>query len=149
MAARTSTAWSERATDELAKAGYRRGGARAAVVELLDSQGCALSAFEIEAALAASEGRSVGRASVYRVLEELERLRLVTRLDLGQGLARFEPARSDHHHHHMVCSECGRIFPFEDPRLERAIARVSRDVEFEVAEHDVTLRGFCRGCAAH
>lgn len=148
MAARTRVGWAENAIQVLAEAGYRRGGARSAVVELLDGQGCALSAFEIEAALAASEGRSVARASVYRILEELESLRLVSRLDLGQGLARFEPARSDHHHHHLVCTSCGEVFPFTDHGLERSIARVSRDVAFKVDEHDVTLRGFCRECAA-
>ena len=43
--------WADHAADELARAGYRRGGARAAVVELLARQPCALSALEIEEAL--------------------------------------------------------------------------------------------------
>ena len=143
----TASHWAERASRELADAGYRRGGARAAVVDLLAAQGCGLSAFEIEAKLEASEGRSVARASVYRVLEELESLALVTRLDLGQGLARFEPAHPDHHHHHMVCDVCGDVLPFEDSGLERAIQRLGRASAFTVSDHEVTLRGTCASCA--
>lgn len=138
--------WADHAADELARAGYRRGGARAAVIALLDGQGCALSAFEIEAALAAKGSRTVARASVYRILEELEALRLVTRLDLGQGLARFEPARQDGHHHHMLCHRCGDVFPFEDADLEHAIDRLSRSSSFAIDEHDVVLRGTCERC---
>lgn len=142
----THAPWAGRATEELARAGYRRGGARAAVIELLDGQGCALSAFEIEAALADAGGRRVGRASVYRILEELEALGLVTRLDLGQGLARFEPARADGHHHHMICQRCGDVLPFADDGLERAIDRLSRSSSFAVDAHDVVLRGTCERC---
>ncbi len=140
--------WAGHAAEALGRAGYRRGGARAAVIELLDGQGCALSAFEIEAALANRGTRPVARASVYRILEELEALHLITRLDLGQGLARFEPARSDGHHHHMICNRCGEVFPFSDPDLEHSIDRLSRTVEFAVAEHDVVLRGACKACRA-
>ena len=44
--------WAERTTDALALAGYRRGGARQAIVELLEEQPCALSAAEIEVSAA-------------------------------------------------------------------------------------------------
>ena len=39
-----------------------------------------------------AEGRAVGIASVYRVLDQLADLRLVHRVDFGQGITRFEPA---------------------------------------------------------
>jgi Fur family ferric uptake transcriptional regulator len=139
--------WVSRVTDALHRAGYQRGGARAAVIGLLDKQGCALSAIEIEAQLAKRGGRRVSRATVYRVLEELEALGLITRLELGKNLSRFEPNRPDGHHHHMICDSCGTVFPFEDAGLERSIARLTRQVEFEVAAHDVVLRGACVDCA--
>ena len=138
--------WTEYATARLADAGRRSGGARSAVVELLGRQGCALSAFEIEAQLRRSR-RSVGRASVYRALEELERLGLVARVEVGDGLARFEPVDPEgHHHHHFVCAECGTIVPFHDDGLERAITRLARRLKLEVGAHEVTLRGACSRC---
>jgi Fur family ferric uptake transcriptional regulator len=138
--------WAARAERELADAGYRRGEARTAVIELLDGQHCALSAVEIEQALRDRGRRGVARASIYRILEELEALRLLSRVSVGQGLARFEPVREEGHHHHMVCDRCGDVFPFEDPELERSIRRLSRKVEFRVAEHEVVLHGECSDC---
>lgn len=143
-----SVSWADRAATELAGAGYRRGGARQAVLDLLDGQSCALSAVEIEDALRRSEGRSVARASIYRILEELERLKLVSRIEVGRGLSRYEAARPEHHHHHMVCDRCGQVLPFSDPELERSIAKLTRRVDFTVREHDVVLHGRCADCAA-
>lgn len=138
--------WAEHASARLAEAGFRRGGARTAVLDLLDAQPCALSAFDIEDALR-ERGRGVARASVYRILDELIGLNLVSRVDVGQGTARYEPARPDgHHHHHMVCDTCGDVFPFADDDLERSIARVAGRVAFDVAEHEIVLHGSCAQC---
>jgi Fur family ferric uptake transcriptional regulator len=140
--------WLEHAQERLAQAGYRRGGARRAVVELLAGGHCAMTAAEIEDRLRA-EGRAVARASVYRSLEQLDELGLVTRLEVGQGTARYEAAQpSGEHHHHLVCDTCGAVRPFEDPELERTIERLSgRLGEFTVGEHDVVLHGECARCA--
>jgi Fur family transcriptional regulator, ferric uptake regulator len=141
-----STTWAAHAAGRLSAAGYRRGGARSAVIELLDRQSCALTAHDIEADLR-DRGRAVGRASVYRVLDELVGLGLVTRVEVGQGIARYEPARPDgDHHHHMVCDACGDVFPFADDELERTIDRLADRVAFDVAEHDIVLHGACAGC---
>jgi Fur family ferric uptake transcriptional regulator len=144
----TTTRWADEAGERLASAGYRRGGARQAVVELLARQRCALSVLEIEDALR-DAGRQVGRASIYRVIEELEELGLVTRLDLGTGTARFEPAdpAGDRHHHHLLCDECGDLVPFHDAELERVIGRVSKRLPHSVSGHDVTLHGSCTSCS--
>jgi Fur family ferric uptake transcriptional regulator len=138
--------WSELAEARLAEAGFRRGGGRAAVVGLLDAQSCALSAYEIEAKL--REGRRrVARATVYRVLDQLESLGLVTRIDVGQGIARYEANRpGGDHHHHMVCARCGEVIPFADAELEATIDRVAERVTFEVAEHEIVLHGACAEC---
>lgn len=146
MTATGQRSWREHTLATLAAAGHRRGGARNAVVELLDRQTCALSAQEIDDRLRA-QGRSVGRASVYRILELLTELRLVQRIDVGQGVARYERHQPDgDHHHHLVCDRCGRIAPFEDPALEQAIERVSRRLSFAVDDHDVVLHGACGDC---
>jgi len=138
--------WAEHALERLQDAGYRRGGARSAVVELLGRQDCALSAQDIEEHLR-REDRRVARASVYRALEQLADLRLVTKLEVGQGTARYEPLLPDgDHHHHMVCDACGTVVPFEDPELEKSIEALSRRVSFDVAEHDVVLHGACKDC---
>jgi Fur family ferric uptake transcriptional regulator len=144
----STTRWAAAAGDRLAEAGYRRGGARKAVIELLSRQECARSALEIEDLLRES-GRQVGRASIYRVLEELEELGLVARLDLGTGTARFEAVdpRGERHHHHLLCDDCGDLVPFSDAELERVIGRVSQRLPYAVSGHDVTLHGSCASCS--
>jgi len=139
--------WADLAGENLARAGYRRGGARLAVVELLSRQTCALSAQEIEDSLREGE-QPVGRASVYRVLDELERLGMVARIEVGHGMARYEAVHPDaqRHHDHLVCDECGQITPFRDEDLERAIRRVAGRVAFAVEEHEVVLHGQCDTC---
>ena len=139
--------WVEHALKALRDAGFRRGGARRAVVELLGEEDCALTALEIESKLQ-SRDTAIGRASVYRALEQLESVRLVQRLEMGTGTASYERVRpGGEHHHHLVCERCGAVIPFEDSQLERAIDNVSRSASFEVSDHDITLRGLCHGCA--
>jgi Fur family ferric uptake transcriptional regulator len=136
------------ALEALHEAGFREGGARRAVVELLGEQDCALSALEIEERLQARD-HAVGRASVYRALEQLEGLHLVQRLEMGTGTASYERSSpTGEHHHHLVCERCGAVVPFEDARLERAIAQVSRNASFDVSDHDVTLHGRCQRCGS-
>lgn len=138
--------WLEHARQTLQAAGYHRGGAREAVLELLAAERCALSAQEIDERLRGG-GRTVGRASVYRSLELLAGLKLVQRIDLGDGTARFEAADPHgDHHHHVVCGRCGRLEPFADPALEQAIERLAGRLSFAVDEHEVVLRGECRTC---
>lgn len=140
--------WIEHAEAELRAAGHRSSAPRSAVLELIGCQSCVLSAREIADELRGS-GREVGVATVYRTLELLEGLRLVQRLDVGGVSARYEPALpgGEHHHHHLVCDTCGRVTPFEDDRLERAIEDLGHRLDYLVADHDVILRGSCPRCA--
>ena len=140
--------WEARARRVLAESGHHTGQARQALLALLDSQTCARSALEIEDSLRASR-RPVARASIYRILDELERLRLVQKVQVGQDMARYEPIRTgDGHHHHLVCDSCGTVMPFTDEGLEDAIRKLSGRVPMRVAEHEIVLHGACRACAA-
>lgn len=133
--------WAERAKGRLNEAGFRSGAARRQVIELLEREDCALTALEIDRRLP-----SVGRASVYRTLEQLEQLHLVHRVDVGGEGVAFERNDPGGHHHHMVCERCGKLIPFSDPALERAIEGVGKQADFEITAHDVLLRGRCPDC---
>jgi len=145
MARASGESWSDRAQRILSDTKHHTGAARRTLLELLDTQPCALSAIEIEDALRAGQ-RPVGRASIYRILDELERLHLVQKVQVGQAMARYEPIR-DAHHHHLVCDNCGTVMPFTDPDLERAIQKLSRRVPIRVAEHEIVLHGACQACS--
>jgi Fur family transcriptional regulator, ferric uptake regulator len=138
--------WAAFAHDVLRRSGARSGAAREAVIAYLSAQPCGVSAQDVLAGLRA-EGRSVGIASVYRALEQLAALGLVHRIDLGEGLTRFEPAQPDgEHHHHLVCGSCGKVDRFDDPALEQAIVAVAGSHGYALGHHDVVLRGACGDC---
>ncbi len=138
--------WSEHAQQTLATRGGRSSVVRDRVVLALDTQDCCASAQEIHDAIR-RDGAAVGIASVYRTLDLLHGLGLVTRVDTGDGIARFEPIHPDGaHHHHLVCTRCGAVEAFQDDALETAIHRVADRVDFEVTGHDVALRGVCARC---
>ena len=138
--------WASEVQHRLRQAGYRNGTARTALVGLLDTQACCASASDLHETLR-QRGRNVGLASVYRVLESLLESGLVQRVDVGDGVARYEPVRtSEEHHHHLVCTGCGKVEAFTDPGLERAIHRVEETSGYAVDTHDVVLHGACADC---
>jgi len=136
------SSWSDHALDALAEAGYRSGGARRRVVELFGEQDCAVTALELDGRL-----DRVGRASVYRAIDQLEELGLIQKIDVGGDSAAYEKVDpTGHHHHHFVCDSCGRVIPFEDEDLESAIHSISVRDDFQIESHDITLRGICKAC---
>ena len=112
------------------------------MVELLERQDCALTALEIDKRLG-----DVGRATVYRALEQLHGLGLIQKVELGGDAAGYERVDpGGQHHHHIVCQNCGKVIAFEDQRLEGAIVALGKRRDFNVASHEVTLRGECADC---
>ena len=135
--------WTGHALARLDDAGFRRGGSRTRVVELLGRQNCAITPLELDQQL-----DGVGRATVYRAIEQLEDLGLIQRIDIGGESAAYEKVDpKGHHHHHLVCNVCGKVIPFEDDDLESAIHSISARDGFRIESHDITLRGTCRNCS--
>ena len=144
----THSTWSALALASLQAEGLRNGGARRAVIEHLGVQSCCRSAQEIFDGIRDGGGRG-GIASVYRALDQLVELRLVQRVELGDGVARFEPSHLDgEHHHHLVCDDCGNVEPFSDPGLEQALEDAARRLDYGMQAHEVVLHGHCGDCRA-
>jgi len=143
-------AWQAHAERVLEQAGRHRSAVRDKLIRMLAAQPCALSAQELEDQLRSRypDERPVARATVYRTLELLQEHQLINRLEVGDGVARYETVDpgGDEHHHHLVCERCGELYPFDDPELERAIVELSARHGFRITDHEVTLRGICPGC---
>jgi Fur family ferric uptake transcriptional regulator len=86
-----------------------------------------------------TEGRAVGIASVYRGVDQLADLGLLQRVDVGDGVTRFQPALPDgEHHHHLACDDCGKVEAFHDEPLEQALTALSRRAGYELADATLT-----------
>src|SRR5947208_10974649 len=132
---RPLSAWSKEAVAALEAHG-RSGGARRAVIDLLGREDCCLTAQEIFDRLR-SEGRRVGIATVYRVLDQLSERGLVQRVDFGAGIARYEAALgTGEHHHHLICDGCGKVEAFADEELEAVIHKVERRTGYSVRSEE-------------
>lgn len=95
----------------------------------------------------------LAQSSVYRNLAILEEVGAVTRIVTHDDHARFEltEALTDHHHHHLICTNCGSVSDFEltsdtESVLKKAFAKVSRSAKFAVDSHRLDLLGVCSAC---
>jgi Fur family ferric uptake transcriptional regulator len=127
-------------------AGYRLTGPRRALARLIADQ---RGHFTAEDLLDASRRRRLGvtRATVFRSLDVLADLGVVERLDLPSGEHAFVACKPAHHHH-VVCSACGRSAGVDDHGLERVAEAVARETGYRVEAHRLELFGLCPGCQA-
>lgn len=93
----------------------------------------------------------IGLATVYRTIQLLSDLHLIDKLNLDDGYVRYEIGKKHgglgtHHHHHLVCLECGKVLSFEDDMLESLENRIKEAMNFEIVDHEVKLYGYCKDC---
>lgn len=93
-------------------------------------------------------GEEVGLATVYRVLMQFEQAGLVMRHNFEGGRSVFE-INQGHHHDHMVCVECGKVFEFMDIAIEERQHKVAEKAGFVVDEHALYMYGVCDGMRKH
>ena len=89
-------------------------------------------------------GEEVGLATVYRVLTQFEAAGLVIRHNFEGGRSVFE-MNQGHHHDHMVCVECGKVFEFYDSAIEERQRLVAGKAGFVMEEHALYIYGICQG----
>jgi Fur family ferric uptake transcriptional regulator len=85
-------------------------------------------------------------STVYRTLELLQELRLVTALDIGDGQRRFELQAPHGPHHHLRCRVCGKLAPIEPCDLDPLLARLGAAHGFAVEPEQLVLTGLCADC---
>ena len=132
--------------DVLSDAGIRSTEPRRAVAELIATRNGHFTARELVDD-AASRRSGIGRATIFRTLELFADLGLVERLDLPSGEHAYvacEPA----HHHHVVCSRCGRSSEVEDCGMADVTREVARRTGYRIERHRLELFGVCPDCRA-
>jgi Fur family transcriptional regulator, ferric uptake regulator len=138
----------EEVTALLRSRGERMTTPRLAVLQVLLSRPEHLSAEQIVSAVAEAEP-AVHRASVYRALEMLTHLDVVSHVHLGHGGTAYHLA-SPHmsQHLHAQCHDCGRVIDLPNDVLEGAMADIGRRTGFLLDPSHVALSGVCAECAA-
>jgi Fe2+ or Zn2+ uptake regulation protein len=97
--------------------------------------------------------RGLPQSSLYRNLAVLERVGAVHRVVTQEEFGRYELAEDlTHHHHHLVCRNCGTIEDVTVPtslerQVQRALAEVEDRTGFSAVSHSLDLIGTCRNCS--
>lgn len=89
---------------------------------------------------------SVDRASVYRTVNTLEACGIIIRVHQG---FKYKIELSDMffpHHHHIVCTHCGKHTDFEQEKLEQQLSSIADSIGYTLSSHKVELSGICTDC---
>jgi Fur family ferric uptake transcriptional regulator len=137
---------SNQIVDALDLAGYRLTGPRREVARLIAEHGGHFTVLELEAA-ARDRRIDISRATLFRTLDVLTELKVVERMDLPTGEHAYVPC-APAHHHHVICTRCGRTAEVEDSGISEAVAEAGRRSGYRIDTHRLELFGLCRFCQA-
>jgi Fur family ferric uptake transcriptional regulator len=127
-------------------AGYRLTGPRRLLAALIAGQDGHFTAADLVVE-ARARRLGVGRATVFRTLEVLEQIGAVERLDLPSGEHAYVACQRTHHHH-VICSNCGRTSAIDDAGLRVVVGEIARRTGYRVDGHRLELFGLCPACVA-
>jgi Fe2+ or Zn2+ uptake regulation protein len=129
---------------QLQENGYRKTGARRAVVETVAASDRALTPVEVYDA-ARHAYPALGLVTVYRTLEKLEELHLIQRVHQPRGCQAFITLGGGHQHL-LLCQNCGRASFFEGDDLDGLIGAIAQKTGYAIREHWLQLFGLCEDC---
>lgn len=113
----------------------------------LGRTGAAFSAEELLRRLRKTHPR-IGRATVYRSIEKLARMKVLDRIDFADGTHCYMLCGSQSHHHHLACTKCHHVVDLDFCLLDDQIAAIGRRESFSIKDHAITLFGLCKDCSA-
>jgi Fur family ferric uptake transcriptional regulator len=88
---------------------------------------------------------TIGLVTIYRTLAMLAELGLICELHTGDACPRYTVC-TPQHHHHIVCSGCGKVVDFTTRSLEGLEARLTRESGFRIDGHLLEFVGLCQTC---
>lgn len=129
----------------LRQEGYRITGPRRAIIESLDQWEGRFSAAELEEMVVRAVPVA-GRATVFRTLELLRNLGLLERVHAAGAQRDGYVVAAGAHHHHLVCSRCGRVEEILGCVVEEMVERLAEQAGFRVEGHWLEIAGVCQRC---
>lgn len=134
--------------EKLKDKGYKLTPQRRAVLDTIaENQGKHLNTKEIYN-FVKEKCPEIGLATVYRTLQLLDDMSMISRLNLDDGCIRYElnTDKDDHKHHHLICEICNDIIEVELDLLEFLEEEIEKKYNFIIRDHEVKFFGICSKC---
>ncbi|MGQ9572035.1 MAG: Fur family transcriptional regulator [Dehalococcoidia bacterium] len=131
-------------TTTLQREGYRLTPQRMMVLDIIHDSAGHISAEEIHQKVR-QRYPFVNVSTIYRTLNLLKKLRLISETDLGEGYVRYELLERERHHH-LVCRQCGQSFAFEHELLRPLQLRLLKKYGFAADVDHFAIFGLCQRC---
>lgn len=124
--------------------GYRLTPQRMMILEAIADSDGHISAEEIHEKVRAAYPY-LDISTVYRTLDLLKTLHLVSETDMGRGHGQYE-LLSKRLHHHLICRECGRILDVENSSLDPLLRAMEEKYDFQAEIEHLAIFGVCGNC---
>ena len=131
-------------TGKLSELGYRLTPQRLMIVAAIEHSDHHISAEEIYTQVLAKYPH-VNISTIYRTLDLLKQLGLVTQTDLGESRVRYHSAEKGHHHH-LVCQECGAVIDLDEAVLSPVKDALLKEYGFMADLKHLAIFGRCVNC---
>jgi Fur family ferric uptake transcriptional regulator len=89
----------------------------------------------------------VSRATLYNTIELLLDCGLVIKHQFGKNIAQFEKAYECKQHDHLICTRCGKVIEFCDPRVQEIKNTAGKTMNFKISHHSLYFYGTCNDCS--
>jgi Fur family ferric uptake transcriptional regulator len=131
-------------SSRLSQKGYRMTPQRMMILDAIKGASGHISAEDIYQEVC-KRYPSINISTIYRTLELLKEMRLVTETDMGDGRVRFHSAGHEHHHH-LVCSRCGKVIDMDESVMAPLTNLLAEKYGFRADLKHLAIFGHCKDC---
>ena len=90
-----------------------------------------------------SKKEKISKATIYNNLEVFTKAKLIKQLQFNSGKILYEKALKKRQHDHLICTKCGKISEFCDPRIKNILDGIQQTTKFVIEDHSLNIYGVC------